>query len=165
MRVFSGLLFILLLGVLSVVGCGEKEPEGPYLAYSPGRGDWLTSEVTATVREARGVDGVELTVQIEARHRESGEQLSFLAVVPQLEGRHPVQIYGRLAGFDSQKGYERLLPISSACSASDESAVLIIDAADPAERRLEGRFLAHVCGVESDHTWTLGEGRFSGIPY
>lgn len=157
--------FLVSLSLLLLAGCGEGEPEGPYLSYSPGRGEWSTSEVKATIREARGVDGMELTVQIEARDRETGEQLSFLAVVPQLEGEHPVQIYGRLAGFDGNKGYERLLPISSACSASEASAVLIIDTADAAERRLDGRFLAHVCGVESDHTWTLGEGRFSAVPY
>ncbi|MEM8996500.1 MAG: hypothetical protein AAGF23_17060, partial [Acidobacteriota bacterium] len=138
---------------------------GPELSFSPGRGLWQTTDVRATVREARGVDGVELSVNLEARHSETGERLIFLAIVPQLEGEHTVQIFGRLGGFDRDQGYVRLLPFSSACSASAESATLIIDTVDTAARTMDGRFLAHVCGVESDHTWTLGEGRFVKIPY
>lgn len=153
------------MAVVVLVGCGPEEPTGPELSFSPGRDRWQTSDARATVSEARGVDGVEWSVQLEARHDETGETLRFLAIVDQLVGEHPVQIYGRLGGFDRDKGYVRLLPFSSACSASDQSATLMIDSADTTARTLDGRFLAHVCGVESDHTWTLGEGRFVALPY
>ncbi|MEM6796023.1 MAG: hypothetical protein AAF725_18755 [Acidobacteriota bacterium] len=165
------LLAVLALGLAIFVasfftGCGPEEITGTHLEYSRGRDYVATRDVRATVKEVRGVDGTELSLQLEARDPETGENLSFLVITPALEGEHEVLAFGRLVGWDSEKGYVRLVPVSSSCSTEGEgSSTLLIDAVDSDSRTLTGRFRVHVCGVETDHTWTLGEGRFQEVPY
>ena len=187
-RAAAVLLAAVSAAALAALSCAAPAAEGPSLTFLRERELWRASEVRAVVERASSSAqaATELHLQIVAKKADTGEQLTFLVILPAdaaeegeggpgssavslPSGTHPMRVFGSLASFDRNRGYERLRGISNACSPNDLSlttGTLSIEAHDPDTRTLSGSFITNVCLVEqTEEAWTLGDGKFSGVPY
>lgn len=139
-------------------GCVDapEDPDGPHMRFTSGRDTWRTQDVTATLESPSDV-----TLRIEARHPDTGEQLTFLVLSDRehLVGRHQAQVFGKLAGFGSERSDTELFAVSSACS---NETIFRVEEWVEAERTVSGGFRVNVCVIQDgERSWTLGEGRYS----
>ena len=173
----TALLSALAAASLLWTGCmGQPEPEGSFLSFLQNRERWQATKVVVTVTEtSQGSSaslqetGPEKAVSIVATHETTGETLTFLVLAPDLEGTHPIKVFGNLADHDSAAGRERLVPVSNACTPGDRSLTtgsLSFEHHDPTTRTLSGSFISNVCRVDdADRVWTLADGKFRDLTY
>ncbi len=179
----TALLGALVAASLLWAGCmGQPEPDGSSLSFLQNRERWQATKITVTVTETSGHispspagsnakerDRSEKAVSIVATHETTGESLTFLVLAPELEGTHPIKVFGNLADHDSAAGRERLVPVSNACTPGDRSLTtgsLSFEHHDPTTRTLSGSFISNVCRVDdADRVWTLADGKFRDLTY
>lgn len=158
--VYIGFLLIA-VGLWS--GCAtEPETDGPSFSFLQHRERRQANHVELTITPT---GESESSVTLVARNEATGETLTLLAVVEELDGTYPVKVFGRLVDLDG----ERLVPVSNACSPGDRSSSvgsLSFESHDPATRIVSGSFIANVCRVDdADRAWTLADGKFRRLEY
>lgn len=161
---------VVFLAVAWLAACATEEtgPDGE-LSFLLERERWRATAVSAGVEEVLGEDGsLEHTVQIVARRDPEGEQLTLFAVAAgEVEGEHPVSVFGALQGFASKPS--GLTPVTNVCGTGAQAEAggsLTIEEVDRETRTVSGSFLANVCDVEQPaDAKTLADGRFDDVPY
>ncbi|MEL7061948.1 MAG: hypothetical protein AAGN46_18115 [Acidobacteriota bacterium] len=150
------------LVLLAGLACSGGD-DTPAFSFLQGTNRWRADTPRLIVErvDARGPGDVELSLRIEATRPSRGERLTLWALVDVLDGSHPVEAFGHLAGV----GAVAPRAVSSGCDQSDVGR-LVIEAHDADRRLVSGSFLVNVCAVDDpDAVMTLGDGRFTALAY
>jgi hypothetical protein len=170
---------LLIVAVLAACGApGSSEPAAEF-SFTKDRQRWRATTVSAQIKKlaadevaALGDEGEEWTVQITARRDPEGEQVTFFAIVPTVEGTHVLRTFGALLGFAARPTVPT--PMTNVCgsgSLSDSAGetaggTLTVEVYDQVARTLSGNFRVNVCDVqEPSDAKTLSEGIFLDVPY